>query len=129
MTRRRRITILISLAVTTALSSTVLPLAIPPFGRYPPAQVLEVVLWQAIATVSWPLVIVGVSASALFGSASLSASLLPVLLYPAMLLLIARVLLSKSSRTWELVLLHLLLVVTFVVMWHAVRNGYDFMVG
>jgi len=104
-------------------------MAVPPFGAYPARQVVEVLLWQAIATIGWPFAIVGAFVSILYGTASPSASLLLTLLYPAILVLLARVFFSKRVRTWELVLLHLLLLASFAAMWYYVRNGYDFMVG
>jgi hypothetical protein len=129
MDPRRRATILISLAATTIFSSTVLPMAVPPFGAYPASQVLEVLLWQGIATIGWPFAIFGALLSIPSGAASSFGPFLPTLLYPALFAFGARVLISKSSRTWELVLLHLLIVASFVAIWYPVRNGYDFMAG
>jgi hypothetical protein len=129
MDPRRRLTFIISLAATIIFSSSILPLAVPPFGGYPLRQVAEVFLWQTIAFIGWPFAIFGALLSFFSGNFGTVAPFLLVLLYPAILALVARCLTSKRSRTWEFVLLHLLLLISFAAVWHSVRNGYNFMVG
>jgi hypothetical protein len=55
--------------------------------------------------------------------------LLFTLVYPVMLLLLGRAIFSKYLQRWELPLLHLLLALSFAVIWYYVLNGYDFMPG
>jgi len=121
---------LLSLVTTALLAWCLLPLAIPPFGPYPASQAIEVLLWQVMAALGWPMAIFGAMASAVWGSrpADISAVLL-VLPYPTMVVLTAYVLMSRRVRRWPLVLLHILLVFSFAAVWYAVRNGYNFMVG
>jgi hypothetical protein len=91
---------------------------------------MEVLLWQGIATIGWPVAILGGFASIfLQGNLSSMATLLIVLIYPGMLLLLIFVFFSKNSRRWMLILLHLLLTFSFVAIWFQVLNGYDFMIG
>jgi len=87
---------LLSLFATALLSWCLLPLAIPPFGLYPASQAIEVLLWQGMAALGWPMAIFGTMASAAFGSwpADISAVLL-VLSYPTMVVLTAYVLISR----------------------------------
>jgi len=130
MERRRLLIIVGSLTLNILISWMILPFAMPPFQGYTLAQLGEVVLWQVIGTIGWPLALVGALLSIPFGGEA--ADLGPVflvLMYPAMLFLLIRVVASKVRRRWELPLLHLLLTLSFTAIWYNVLNGYDFMVG
>ena len=56
-------------------------------------------------------------------------SLLFIFMYPAMQVLLILSAISKSWRRVEFFLLHLLVTLSFAVVWYYVLNGYDFMVG
>ena len=130
MDHRRLLAIIASLGMTFLVCWTVLPLVIPPFRPYSLFQLMEVVLWQGIGTVGWPLAIFGALLCLLFEPASVDAgALLLVLMYPAMLLLLLRVLTSAVPRRCQLIVLHLLLILSFAAVWYRVLNGYDFMLG
>ncbi|MDO9087565.1 MAG: hypothetical protein Q7U53_15260 [Anaerolineaceae bacterium] len=119
-----------SLLVNFLISWTILPLAVPPFGIYSLNNLLEVILWQGIATIGWPFAILGGFANLfLQGNVSSLVTLLIVLIYPGMILLLIFVLFSKRSRRWMLIFLHILLTISFVAIWYQVLNGYDFMIG
>jgi hypothetical protein len=121
--------IVASLMVNFLLSWTILPLALPPLRVYSFRELMEVLLWQGIAAVGWPLAILGGFASLLLqGNVSDLVALLIVLIYPTMLLLIIFVLFSERSRRWMLILLHMLLIFSFAAIWYQVLNGYDFMI-
>lgn len=130
MQHRHPITIGGSLIINILLSWMILPFAIPPFQGYSAPDLLEVLLWQVINSVGWPLAILGGLLSQIFTRGH--ANLLPLLLtlvYPVMLLLLGRAVFSKFPQRWELRLLHLLLTFSFAVIWYFVLNGYDFMTG
>jgi hypothetical protein len=130
MQHRRLLVIGGSLIINALLSWVILPFAIPPFQGYSTPDLLEVFLWQVIAAISWPFAILGGLLSQIFTQGH--ANLLPLLLtlvYPVMLLLLGRVVFSKSLQRWELPLLHSLLAFSFAVIWYYVLNGYDFMPG
>ena len=130
MDHRRLLAIIASLGMTFLVSWTVLPLVIPPSRPYSLFQLIEVVLWQGIGTVGWPFAIFGALLSLLFEPASVDGgALLLVLMYPAMLLLLLRVLTSAVPRRCQLIVLHLLLILSFAAVWYRVLNGYDFMLG
>jgi len=77
-----------------------LPLAIPPFRIYSFRELMEVLLWQGIGAVGWPLAILGGFANlTLQGKMPDLVVLLLVLIYPTMLLLLIFVLFSKHSGT------------------------------
>jgi hypothetical protein len=119
-----------SMVINSLLSWMILPFAIPPYQGYSTTQLLEVLLWQVIAAVGWPFAILGGLLSQILTRGYVD--LLPLLLtlvYPAMLLLLGRAILSESLPRWEIPLLHLLLAFSFAVIWYYVLNGYDFMVG
>ena len=130
MQHRRLLIISGLLIINILLSWAILPFAIPPFQGYSPRDLLDVLLWQVIAAIGWPFAILGGLLSQIFTRGH--ANLLPLLLtlvYPVMLLLLGRVVFSKSHQRWELPLLHLLLAFSFAVIWYYVLNGYDFMPG
>ncbi|HSM25766.1 MAG TPA: hypothetical protein VK856_12955 [Anaerolineaceae bacterium] len=119
-----------SLLVNFLISWIILPIAVPPFGFYSFNNLMEVLLWQGIATIGWPFALLGGFASIfLQGNLSSLADLLIVLIYPGMLLLLIFVLFSKRNKQWMLILLHVLLTFSFVAIWYQVLNGYDFMIG
>ena len=122
--------IVAALIVNFLLSWTILPLAVPPYRIYSFRELMEVLLWQGIAVVGWPLAILGGFASLILqGNVSDLVALLIVLIYPTMLLLLIFVLFSKRSKRWMLILLQILLTFTFSAIWYQVLNGYDFMIG
>ena len=122
--------IIVGLIVNFLLSWTILPLAIPPFRIYAFRELVEVLLWQGMGAVGWPLAILGGFASLILqGKVSDLVALLLVLIYPTMLLLFIFVLFSKHSKQWMLIELHTLITFSFAVIWYKVLNGYDFMIG
>jgi hypothetical protein len=130
MKRRRLLAIGIPLAVNSLLSWTILPIAVPPFGGYSIAQLVEVLLWQGIGTVGWPLGLLGAFLSLIFKADAVSlGALLLMLVYPSMLLLFVLALISKTLHRWQIILLHLLLTFSFGAVWYHVLNGYGFMAG
>jgi len=119
--------IVAGLAANLLLSWTVLPLAIPPVGAYPLRDLVEVLMWQAIGAIGWPLAIVGGLFSTVLQPTSADpGALLLTLMYPAMLGLLILVVVSKRARRWALILLHVLLTFSFAAVWYQVLNGYDF---
>ncbi len=122
--------IIAGLIVNFLFSWTILPLAIPPFRIYSFRELMEVLLWQCMGAVGWPLAILGGFASLILqGKVSDLVALLLVLIYPTMLLLLIFVLFSKHSRHWGLIVLHMLFTFSFAANWYQVLNGYDFMPG
>jgi len=130
MGRRRQLIIGGSLSSNILLSWTILPFAMPHFQCYSLMELFEVLLWQGIGTVGWPLGILDALLSLPFrqGTADFGPILL-MLMYPVILFLLIRVVVAKSLRRWELPLLHVLLTLSFAAIWYRVLNGYDFMVG
>jgi hypothetical protein len=118
------------LAATAFLSWTLLPFGIPPFGPFAADQALEVLLWQAFASIGWPLAMFGALASTALGSGLSSLPAVFLLLpYPTMLMLVSHVLAAKLPAPWALPVLHLLLAFSFAAVWYGVRHGYVFMEG
>ena len=58
-TNRTRRTTGVSIAVNGLLSWTLLPLVLPPFRLYSGRELLEVLLWQGMGLVGWPVGLVG----------------------------------------------------------------------
>jgi hypothetical protein len=119
-----------SLLANILLSWTLLPLFLRPLQGYSLSHLLEVLLWQLMGVIGWPFALLGGLLSQIFtpGGASLL-SLLLILVYPAILLLLARAVFARRLRRWELPLLHILIVFSFAVVWYSVLSGYDFMPG
>lgn len=119
-----------SLAVTLLLALTVLPLAIPPFRSYTIQELGEVLLWQAIGIVGWPLALFGALLSLPFRSATLEiAPIVLTLIYPIAFILLVLSLASRTVRLWPIILLHLAVLISFTAVWYGVLNGYTFMPG
>jgi hypothetical protein len=119
-----------SILINFLLSCTLLPLALPPFRSYSLRELSEVLLWQGMGTVGWPLGLVGGLANLLSHRKSSDLEgLLFISVYPMMLLLLLLALYPRGPKRWALALLHLLLIFSFALVWHKVLNGYDFMKG
>jgi hypothetical protein len=125
-----RIAAAASLVANLLLSWTILPFLISPFRAYPPGDLIEVLLWQGMGIVGWPLALIGGVLSLVIQPQSTDlGSLLLLLIYPAMLVLLILVLIPKRPKWWAVVVLHMLLALSFAAVWHGVRTGYEFMGG
>ena len=117
----------VSIVVTALLSWTLLPFVIPPFRMYSPLELIEVLFWQGVGLIGWPLALLGGFLSLLLQPQSTDlGTLLFILIYPAIWILLILVLRAKR---WALIGLCLLLILSFAAVWYQVLNGYDFMVG
>ena len=127
---KARIAVAVSLVVNLLLSWTILPFLIPPFGAYPPGDLIEVLLWQGMGIVGWPLALFGGVLSLVMQPQSTDlGALLLLLVYPAIGLLLVLVLIPKRPNGWAVIALHTLLALSFAAVWHGVLGGSDFMVG
>lgn len=129
MHRQVLIRLCLSLPLNILLCCLLLPYVIPPFPGFSLSVMLEVLLWQMIGAVGWPLALIGLAISLPFGARTRAASLLPLFIYPVIEFLFIRSLLSKTSRHIDFILLHIFVILSFILMWYAVLNGYDFMPG
>ena len=97
MERRRQLIVAGSLSLNVLLSWTILPFAIPPFQGYSRMELFEVLLWQGIGIVGWPLGILGALLSLSFGQGAADfGSILLMLMYPVVLFLLIRVVAAKA---------------------------------
>ena len=120
----------LSIAVNGLLSWTILPLVLPPFRLYSGRELLEVLLWQGMGLVGWPLGLIGGMANLLLHRTWTDlVSLLLLSMYPVMILLLMFSLFPKRPKWWALALLHILIAGSFGAVWYKVLNGYDFMRG
>lgn len=130
MKHQHLLRIFIPLVVNILLSWTLLPFVIPPFGGYSLSALLEVLLWQCIGMVGWPIALLGMAVSLPFGAEFISViPLLFVFVYPAILFFLIRSVISKTIRRVDFILLHICVFFSFVIVWYSVLHGYDFMVG
>jgi hypothetical protein len=107
-----------------------LPFALPPFRSYSLRELSEVLLWQGLGLVGWPLGLVGALANHFLHPAGTDlVSLLLLSMYPTMIFLLMLSLFAKRPKWWALALLHIVLTISFAVIWYKVLNGYDFMKG
>ncbi|MCX6083179.1 MAG: hypothetical protein NTW32_26935 [Chloroflexi bacterium] len=120
----------LSLAVNILLCCTLVPFVVPPFEGYSFSTLLEVLLWQGIGMVGWPLALFGMALSIPFGAKLTSvASFLFIILYPTIQFLLIRSVISKALHRLDFILLHVFVIFSFVIVWYYVLNGYDFMAG
>jgi len=123
-------TVWISLVSNLLFSSTILPLLIPPFGFYTLRELLEVLLWQGMGLIGWPVGLLGWGANLLLGGTAPDfGTFLLFFTYPALLVLLIISSGAKRSRWGALISLHIFMSLTFVIIWVQVLNGYDFMLG
>jgi hypothetical protein len=128
--RRQKAAAGVSILINFLLSWTLLPLVLPTFRGYSLREMSEVLLWQGMGAVGWPLGLVGGLANlVLHRKMPDLISLLLLSVYPMMLLLLILALYPERPRRWALVLLHLFLTVSFAAVWYKVARGYDFMKG
>ena len=130
MQRQPLLPIFLPLAVTTLLSWAILPFLVPSFGPYSFSELLEVLLWQGMGAVGWPLALFGIALSLPFDlRLSGDYSFLFILIYPAIEFLLLSCVISRTQRRLELVFMHLLVTFSFALVWYHVSNGYNFMSG
>ncbi len=122
--------ILISLAANILICCTLLPLAIQPYQIFTFRQLLEILLWQGLANIGWitPLLF---SSLAFFRQGSLSnlGVILRILIYPSAQLALILLIIIKNNKWIPLIVLHILIVLSFIGTWYPALNGYDFMIG
>ncbi len=121
--------ILISLAANILICCTLLPLAIQPYQIFTFRQLLEILLWQGLANIGWitPLLF---SSLAFFRQGSLSnlGVILRILIYPSAQLALILIIVIKNNKWIPLIVLHILIILSFIGTWYPVLNGYDFMI-
>jgi hypothetical protein len=123
-------TVWISLFANLLFSSTILPLIIPPFGLYTLRELLEVLLWQGMGLIGWPIGLLGWAVNLLLGGTAPDfGTFLLFFTYPTLLVLFIISLRAKRSGWGALISAHILMSLTFLIIWYQVLNGYDFMIG
>lgn len=122
--------ILISLAVNLLICLTILPFVLQPDSLFSIKELIETLFWQAISLIGWPVPLL-VGALNYLQNRNLSdlRTALFVSLYPAIWLIVLSLIFIKKGKWILLVILHLLLILSFIVTWDSVFKGYDFMVG
>lgn len=122
--------IIVSLIANFLLSWTILPVLIPPIRIYSLGELIEVLLWQGVGFIGWPIALLGSFLSFLFQFKLADlVTLLFILIYPSMWFLLLCVWRSKRFKRQAFVMLHFLLTISFAAIWYQVLNGYDFMIG
>jgi hypothetical protein len=121
--------IILPLLMNALLSWSLIPYVIPAFEGYSVTQLFEVLLWQSMYMVGWPIAILGVILSYPFYTESVEASAFFILMYPVIQILLVVSIFSKAPRRGVLILLHVLIPLSFAVLWYYVHHGYDFMPG
>ena len=122
-------TVAVSLFVNLLVSLLAVPWLIPPFRSYSISELAEVLYWQVVGLIGWPLGILGWLSTLVAGGGASSTEGLFMFMYPLMLFLLLCTLVFRKHRPWTLIPLHLVVAVSFAVVWYRVLNGYDFMGG
>jgi len=119
--------------VNLAFSLLALPFLVMPGTAWGLAHLLEVLFWQAVGLISWPLALFGlVATAALSPGTSAWSAMFMVMAYPLLigLALVAGLARRPAGLTWlALGIYHLLLMVSFAAVWRQVLGGYSWMVG
>jgi len=90
---------------------------LPPFRLYSGRELLEVLLWQGMGLVGWPVGLVGGLANLFLLRAGTDLVSLLLAMYPVMILLLLFSLIPQRPQWWVLAVLHLALTGTFAVVW------------
>ena len=80
--------------------------------------------------IGWPLVMVGSSLNYLYkGYLPDLRTTLSISIYPFIWLAVFLLIFLKKKKWIPLLLTHILVLISFLITWNAVLNGYNFMVG
>ncbi|MCJ7717349.1 MAG: hypothetical protein MUO54_12635 [Anaerolineales bacterium] len=122
--------ILVSLAANILVCCSLLPLAIQPNQIFTARQLLETLMWQGLAAIGWILpLLLSFLAFIRQGSLSDLGVMLRILIYPLGQIALILLIVIKNYKWIPLIVLHILIILSFIVAWIPVLKGYDFMIG
>lgn len=120
----------ISLVCNLLLCTTALPLVLQNGSSFSALLLLETLFWQSLSLIGWPIVLVVGSLNFLLNGALPDlVSAISIGIYPFIWLVLLTLVLAEKRKWFSLIILHLLLVLSFINTWLPVFNGYNFMVG
>jgi len=120
--------IVISLGINFLVGCTLIPLILDP-GRFSFLKLLEVVYWQGMVAFTWPFLFLNILFIQFLGNLPDLNTILELLIYPSAWILFGLTLLLKRGKWITLVLLHIIIIISFLIVWNSVFTGYDFMIG
>jgi hypothetical protein len=120
----------ISLAVNLLFCITALPILLQSGSFFKSRQLFETLFWQGISIIAWPVAMI-VGFLDFLGTGNLLdlRTTLSLAIYPLIWLAVLLLIFSKKGKWISLAILHILLVLSFIITWFPVFNGYNFMVG
>jgi len=120
----------IQITANALLSWLLFPFILSPNTAYPFSRLIEVLFWQVVAFFGWPLAVFGIVLGIPFGLRITNIySALPILVYPAMQVLLFLTIKTKTHRRAKLFFLHILIIISFGVVWYSVFEGYSLVNG
>ena len=120
----------ISLVINLLVCIIFLPLILQPGSTFNISQLLETMFWQGIGLIAWPITLVMAMTSPLFsGSLPRIGDIFNFILYPLIEISLILIIVGKKNKWIPFLVGHILILMSFIMAWTAVLEGYNFMVG
>jgi hypothetical protein len=118
-----------SLLINSLICFVVLPRVLQPQTHISFKQFGEVLFFQFISLIGWPIPFMAGLAGLLWGGTFPGlVDLLILLIYPAGTASFVLTLILKNK--WiPLIITHILILISFLITWNSTLNGYNFMIG
>jgi len=108
----------------------ILPRILQPGSTFNISQLLETLFWQGMGLIAWPITLFMALISPLFsGSLPRLGDIFKLILYPLIEISLIFIIAGKKNKWIPLLVSHILILMSFVMVWTAVLGGYNFMVG
>lgn len=120
----------ISLVINFLASIIILPLILQPGSTFNISQLLETIFWQAMGLITWPITLVmALISPILSGSLPRLGDIFSLILYPLIEISLILIIVGKKNKWIPFLVSHILILISFIMAWTAVLEGYNFMVG
>lgn len=120
--------IAISLGINFLIGCTLIPLILNP-DNFSFLKLVEVVYWQGMAAFTWPILFLNIVFFQFLGNLPDLNTVTELLIYPIAWILLGLTLFLKRGKWITLILLHIIIIISFIIVWNSVLTGYDFMIG
>ena len=120
----------ISLVINLLICMIILPFILQPGSTFNINQLLETLFWQGMGLIAWPITLVMALISPLFsGSLPRISDILSLILYPMIEISLILIIAGQKNKWIPLLASHILILMSFIIVWTAILGGYNFMVG
>jgi hypothetical protein len=119
-----------SLLTNIMICCSAIPFILQPNHIFDYRQLVEVLFFQVIYLIGWPVpIVIWLGEVIFYGGFPDLGDLALVLVYPVGLICLLLTIFGKNNTWIPFVFAHTLIVISFIATWSAVIFGYNFMVG